>query len=99
MKSPMQLSLEHLRNSGWTCEKGERWNPFGKVRQDCFWFGDILCYHTQKGIALVQTTSWSNFLARKQKIKFSSHIVGWHKAGGRIFLHGWGDKGLREEEL
>lgn len=97
-KSPMQLSLDYMSKRGFACQIVERWNAFAKVRQDCFGFGDILCI-AEKRIVLVQTTSWSNFNARKQKILRSPYIGLWHLAGGGIFLHGWGDKGLREEEL
>lgn len=105
-KSPMQLSLDYLSKCGFTCEIVEHWNHFARVRKDCFGFGDILCYgqapeqnNGRIGIALVQTTSWDNFNARLRKIVASPHFKAWKRAGGRIFLHGWGDKGLREEEL
>lgn len=96
-KSPMELSLDYLRKRGWTCQIVEKWNAHAKIRQDCFGFGDVLCYRF--GVALVQTTSTSNFSARRAKILESPHFAGWKRSGGRIFLHGWGDKGLREEEL
>lgn len=88
--------------------------PGKHVTQDCFGFGDILAYMPEERfdgmnpnpafinpgrIALVQTTSWTNFTTRKHKILRGPHFEGWKRAGGRIFLHGWGDKGLREEEL
>ncbi len=98
-KSPMQLSLDYLNKSGWTCEIVEHWNAFAKVRKDCFGFGDILAYRSAGGIALVQTTSWSNFNARRKKILDSPHKRGWFLANGKVCLHGWGPKGLREEWL
>jgi len=98
-KSPMQLSLAYLNQSGYTCQIVEHWNAFARKRMDCFGFGDILAYKPQCGIALVQTTSWPNFSARKLKILTSPHYQGWRKAGGRILLQAWGNKGLREEEL
>lgn len=101
-KSPMSLSLEYLNKLGWTCQIVEKRLPIpGKfITQDCFGFGDILGYHKGNGwIALFQTTSWANFTARRNKIGASPHYMGWKLANGRIWLHGWGDKGLREEEL
>lgn len=105
-KSPMQLSLDYLHECGWVCQIVKRRLPIlGKnITQDCcFGFGDILAYNpalgAPHGIALVQTTSWGNFTARRNKILASGHRNSWEQAGGRIFLHGWGDKGLREEEL
>ena len=96
-RSPTQLSLDFLNKSGWTCQIVEKWNAHAKIRQDCFGFGDILAY--RYGIVLVQTTSWSNFSTRRQKIIASTHCRGWLAAGGRIWRHGWGPKGLREEEI
>ena len=101
-KSPMQLSLEFLYKLGYSCQIVERRLPIpGRhVTQDCFGFGDILAYHPglQK-VVLVQTTSWNNFTTRKAKIEANIHRRDWKRAGGHIWLHGWGDKGLREEEL
>lgn len=99
-KSPMSLSLEYLNLCGWTCQIVEKWNPHARIRQDCFGFGDILAYHRRKGmVALIQTTSASNFTARRKKIMVSPHRDGWKASFGKIILHGWGPKGLREEML
>jgi hypothetical protein len=101
-KSPMTLSLDYLNKQGMTCAIVEHWNAHAGVRQDCFGFGDILAYGREKGvlnIMLVQTTTAANFLARKAKILASPHFKGWTGAGGRVVVHGWGDSGLREEEL
>jgi hypothetical protein len=95
----MQLSLDYLNKLGYTCAITERWNSFARCRMDLFGFADIICYGRALGIVLVQTTTWSNFNARKAKVYASPHFSGWRHAGGRIFVHGWGPKGLREEEL
>lgn len=97
--SPTQLSLDYMNKLGWTCQIVEKWNAFAKVRQDCFGFGDILAYKPREGVALVQTTSASHFSDHKHKILNSPHTGGWKRAGGRVFLHAWGDDGLREVEL
>lgn len=103
-KSPMSLSLDYLAKLGWTCHIVEKRLPIpGKhITQDCFGFADILAYKRGikgSGIVLIQTTSWGNFSARYKKILANPHFAGWCSAGGRVWLHGWGDKGLREEEL
>jgi hypothetical protein len=99
-KSPMSLSLDYLNKLGYTCEIVERWIPGANIRKDAFGFADILAYHRCKGhVALVQTTSWSNFSARRNKILASPHRNGWKASFGKIFLHAWGPKGLREAEL
>lgn len=98
-KSPTQLSLDYLNKLGYTCCVVERWIPGANVRKDAFDFGDILAYHRAGTIALVQATSWSNFMARKKKILASPHRDGWKQGGGVIFLLAWGPKGLREDVL
>lgn len=97
-KSPTQLSLDYLNKAGWVCAIVEKWNSFAKIRQDCFGFADILAYHPTQGIALIQTTTDTHFSHRRKKIILSPHPQGWCRANGRIFLHAWGDNGLREEE-
>ena len=98
-KSPMQLSLDYLAKQGYSCTIVEHWNSFARKRFDAFGIADILAYKSGCGTVLVQTTSWNNFSARKNKILESPHHKGWTRAGGRILLHAWGCKGLREEEL
>ena len=100
-RSPTQLSLDYLNKGGWTCHIVEKRLPIpGKhITQDCFGIADLLGYHPVKGVALVQTTSWGNFTTRRAKVSASPHLDGWKRAGGLFLLHGWGDKGLREEEL
>jgi hypothetical protein len=107
-RSPVSLSLEYLHKLGWVCHIVEKRLPIpGKhITQDCFGFGDILAYSPRGhqgqpalGIALIQTTSWGNFSTRHKKIQANGHFESWKRAGGRIFLHGWGENGLREEEL
>jgi len=99
-KSPMQLSLDYLNKSGYTCQIVEKRLPIPGtyVTQDCFGIADILAYG-QGEIVLIQTTSESNFSARRWKIVTSPHRVGWKRNGGKIRLHAWGDRGVREEEL
>ena len=95
----MQLSLDFLNKSGYTCQIVEHWNHFAKKRQDCFGFADILAYHPVLGCILVQTTTTSNMAARRSKMNLNPHVRGWKRAGGRVLLQGWGPKGLKEEEL
>jgi hypothetical protein len=97
-KSPMQLSLDYLAKLGYACQIVERRLPIpGRfVTQDCFGFADILAYKPGVGIVLVQTTSAANFTARAKKVANSPHSGPWCRAGGKIFLHGWGKEGLRE---
>lgn len=100
-RSPSALSLDYLNKAGWTCWVVEKRLPIpGKhVTQDCFNFADILAYHVNGAIALVQTTSSSNHAARRAKILSNPYFAGWKKAYGTVFLHSWGKNGLREESL
>lgn len=115
MSSPTQRSLKHLRDTGWTCQVVEHWNPYAKIRQDLFGFADIIALKKFKttnvaehGIALIQCTSITNFSARKTKVLLESRAALWRECGGLIFVHGWGKRGprgkrktwvLREEKL
>lgn len=98
-RSTTVLSMEYMNHGGWTCARVEHWNAFAKIRQDLFGWADIIAYHPQKGIALIQTTGATHFSHRKVKMLASPHLAGWKRAGGHIWLHEWSDKGLREEML
>ena len=86
--SPMQRSLKLLRESGWICAIVEKYNPFAKVRQDLFGFGDILALRQGEMLA-VQTTTKENVLARKKKIKENPNCELLKSAGCNGHIHGW----------
>lgn len=86
--SPTQRSLELLRSRGYLCEVVEKWNPYARIRQDLFGFGDILAIREDE-VLLVQTTSGSNMAARIQKIADHENVGAVRKAGIRIHVHGW----------
>ena len=100
--TPTQRSLKLMRDRGYVCEITERWNPFAKIRQDLFGFGDVLCLGNNE-IIMVQTTSLSNITSRMKKIADHDNVGAVRKAGVRILVHGWGKKGTkwecREEDL
>lgn len=98
-KTPTQKSLAYLRALGWECQVVEKWNPFAKVRQDVFGFGDILACKPGVGIALVQTTSMVHLVARWRKIAKNPKAMQWKRSHGAILLHGWKGQKLREEIL
>ncbi len=107
--SPMTRSLEHLRDCGWTPGIVER--RCGKyVTVDLFGFADIIAMRHGKTPQLIQTTTGSNFAARRAKIYASVLAALALQSGFRIVLHGWrklkvkrGGKAvkwnLREEEV
>jgi len=68
--TPTQRSLAMLREAGYLYAIVEHWNYFAKIRQDYFGFGDILAVDaTTNTTVIVQTTSGSNFAARRTKIR------------------------------
>lgn len=103
--SPTQRSLEMLRKQGWLVAVVERWNPHARIRQDLFGFGDLLAVSAdQKLFLIVQTTSATNFSARRTKVLSNESAHEWLRAGGLVAVHGWQKKGngrwfCREEIL
>lgn len=86
--TPTQLSLRWLRDSGWTAEVVERWNPHARIRQDLFGFVDIIGVRRNETVA-VQTTSATNVSARIRKIAESPYVAIVREAGWTIVVHGW----------
>lgn len=90
-RSPTQRSLAHLRKEGWTVAVVEKFNPFAKIRQDLFGFGDLFCFHPRRRLdMIVQTTTAENMAARVQKVKENATAVLWLAIPHhRIEVHGW----------
>lgn len=86
--SPTQNSLKKLRSEGYTVGIVEFWNSFTRRRQDLFGFGDLLAFRKDE-FCIVQTTSASNFSARKKKIRANDVAKEWVNSGGHIIIHGW----------
>jgi len=96
---PMQKSLKHLKDGGWTVAIVEKWKKFPGmkfgVRQDVWGFGDILACYSGVGnefnpkIALVQTTDWTSVSKHRAKILAIPEFRLWRAAGGLVLLHGW----------
>jgi hypothetical protein len=81
---------EMLRGMGYdVCKVEQPYNPYSKVRKDCFGFGDYLAIRPNREIVLVQSTSKSNLAARRKKIENNGHAHRWLACGGRILLLGW----------
>ena len=105
--SPTTRTLALVRKQGFMAEVVEKWNAHIKIRQDLFGFADVIAVDPNLGQSLLfQTTSYSGFSARRKKILESDKAKTWLDAGGRIFVHGWQQKGgkgtrwsVREEEV
>ena len=107
--TPMQLSMEFMRKSGWYVEKTEfDLRRPRKDDDDLIWkhdllrFCDILCLKRGRRL-LVQTTSVSNISARVTKIRGLVTFEHAKQAGFEIQVHGWGSSkingGLRVIDL
>jgi len=94
--SPTSRSLEMLRNDGYVADVIERWIPRAMIRKDWCGFGDILACGDEN-IALIQTTTASNLMARWHKVVANPAAEKWLNAGGEIFVHGWAKRGGRGE--
>ena len=96
MQTMTKRSADYLKAQGWRVAIVERWNSFAHIRQDLFGFGDIIA-RKPDGILLVQTTSDSNFSARRHKMlgECREEVQGWLEAKGMVALHGWAKKGPR----
>ena len=94
--SPTKLSLAELRKRGYMVAVVEKFNPFVKIRQDLWNFGDLLCVHPiNKEFLIVQTTSdkGGNVSKHKQKVQDNKNLKIWLEAGGKFLIHGWAKKG------
>jgi hypothetical protein len=87
-KSPTQLSLEKLKEEGYTAQVVERWNSFARVRVDLFGFIDIIGLKDGETLA-VQATSYTNISARVKKITEHENLAAVRKAGWRLEIWGW----------
>jgi len=94
-RSPTALTLELYRSSGWECDISEYWNAFARKRKDLFGFIDVVAV-THGTIVGIQTTTYSNRNARKNKILTECNVAAyrWLQAGGEIHIVSW--KQLKE---
>lgn len=93
-KSPTQLTLERLRDDGYTAAVVEHWNPHARIRQDLFGFVDVLALRGTETLA-IQATSVANVSTRVTKIADSPHVDAVREAGWTIKVWGWAKVGNR----
>lgn len=101
--SPTQRTLADCRKKGLTAAVVERYSAFDRRRHDLFGFIDVLAVGDGVTYA-IQTTSGSNFSARRKKIVEHENYEAVKAAGWVILVHGWrkNSKGrwvLREEAV
>jgi len=100
--TPMSMSLDMLRKSGYYAEPVEYrpWFPgmrVSKITRDLLGFADILALKDH--VLLVQTTSHENVAARMRKIQRCASFEACKRAGVRVHVHGWGVGGLRVVDM
>lgn len=86
--TPTQRSLQKLRDEGYLATVTERWNSHARVRQDLFGFVDILALREGETLA-IQTTTASNFAARRKKVLAHENLDAVISAGWQVVVHGW----------
>lgn len=97
-KSPTVLSLEALRETGWTAQKVEYFNMFAKRRIDLFGFIDILAMREDRpGLLGVQACVTGDILKRVRKAEHENgvRLLLWLKTGNQFEVWGWAKRGER----
>ena len=96
MDSPTSRSMAWLRDQGFTVQKVEYWDHYGKKRRDLFGVIDILAINEQ-GVTLgVQATSDTNRSHRRDKALHEPRLRIWLCGEQRTFeIHTWGKHGAR----
>lgn len=96
-KSPTVLSLEALRETGWTVQKVEYFNFFAKRRIDLFGFIDILAMNGTPGLLGIQACITGDILKRVRKAEHEcgDKLLLWLKSGNRFEVWGWAKRGER----
>lgn len=95
-KSPTALTVDLLRQAGWTVHRVEHRHPFANRWVDLLGVADYLAMQPGEGLMLVQLTSDSkkrtatgNVKMRRDKLLASAEARLWVESGGRLCLIGW----------
>jgi hypothetical protein len=96
MATPTSRTLQLLRREGYLAETVEKWIPRIERRRDLFGFSDVLAVHPAARLfLLVQVTSLGHVADRLKKVQGRSETALWLRAGGRVEIHGWAQRGDR----
>lgn len=88
--TPNSLTLNHLRQLGFTATVCESWIPKVEKRRDLFGIADVIAVHPRDGIVLlVQATSLGHVGDRLARVKRRPALLAWLKAGGEFWVMGW----------
>jgi len=93
--TPTARSLAYCRENFWPVANVEKWIPQARIRKDAFGMFDLIVI-LPGAILGVQTTSGSNHAARREKIVQNACTGPWMKAGGKIAIWSWSQRGPRK---
>ncbi len=90
MPTPMSLTLNLLRKSGYLADVCERWVPHAEIRRDLFHVADVLAVHPlRREVLMVQATSLANLSTRVRKVRGQAELPALLRAGISIQCWGW----------
>lgn len=96
--TPDQLTVRYWQDAGYRPIKVEKWNLYPHPRRsDFLGIFDYLCLKKGEVIA-VQTTTKSNFSARRHKMLKAKTMEWWLETGNKAILQVWGKKDGRWED-
>lgn len=86
--TPLQRSMDLLRDRGYQVAKVEYYNAAMKRRQDLFGVWDLLAVRPGETLA-VQVTTTEHLSHRERKIAETTTVPMCREAGWSLHLHGW----------
>lgn len=94
--TPTQRSLKYVRGLGWEAQVVEHFNTFAGVRVDLWGCIDILCLlPNHGGVTGIQTCRTDDMSTRIHKIDASATMLRFVRAGNRLLVIGWAQRGPR----
>ena len=95
--NPTARSMRYFKDRGYIVARVEQRLPIPGmfITLDAFGFGDLLVASPGFGIALVQSTTFTNLKARQKKAKALPEFRKWRHSGGKVIFHGWVKRGPR----
>jgi len=87
-----KMTTDFCKKNGWLVDRTERWVPYQKITKDLFGFIDFVALRPDvQGVLAIQTTTFSNRLARVEKIRDAckEEAEQWLRCGNQIQVWGW----------
>lgn len=84
----LERSMRLMREREFTVDIVERWNPWGRVKNDLFGVIDLVAI--KPGLILgVQSTTKGQVGPHLKKILAEPRALMWLRAGAELWVHGW----------